>query len=144
ALAACRSGRARYPEDPELLYLEGIFHRERREWYPAERCFQGLVPREEIHHRDTEDTEGKSSATSVLSVVKKSSFSSADVGLNGYMAHHQLGLLYYQQGRWDEAETEWRLALVDRPGYLDALKGLGEIYLKQGQWPELQGIVEIL
>jgi GT2 family glycosyltransferase/Tfp pilus assembly protein PilF len=82
--------------------------------------------------------------SSAFSAVKNSSFGSADVGLNGYLARHQLALLYYQQGRLTEAEAEWKLALADRPGYLDALKGLGEMYLKQGQWPELDGVVERL
>src|SRR5436190_952652 len=51
ALAACRAGRARYPEDPELLYLEGIFHRERREWGQAIGCLQKLVGRKEENNR---------------------------------------------------------------------------------------------
>jgi tetratricopeptide (TPR) repeat protein len=214
ALAACRAGRARYPEDPELLYLEGILHRERREWSAAERSLRTLIRTEEkIHHRDTESTKEKReeinrgergenaekaiqkenslessplpsvssafsavknsykinrgergegaeqtiqerehsaeasplpSVSSAFSAVKNSSFGSADVGLNGYLARHQLALLYYQQGRLAEAEAEWKLALADRPGYLDALKGLGEMYLKQGRWPELDGVVERL
>jgi tetratricopeptide (TPR) repeat protein len=171
ALAACRAGRARYPEDPELLYLEGILHRERKEWSAAERSFRTLIRTEEkIHHRDTESTKEKReemnrgergdhrengfddgeassslpSVSSAFSAVKNSSFGSADVGLNGYLARHQLALLYYQQGRLAEAEAEWKLALADRPGYLDALKGLGEMYLKQGRWPELDGVVERL
>jgi GT2 family glycosyltransferase/Tfp pilus assembly protein PilF len=64
------------------------------------------------------------------------------VGLNGYLARHQLALLYYQQGRLGEAEAQWKLALADRPGYLDALKGLGEMYLKQGNWAELDEVVQ--
>src|SRR5207245_4109333 len=84
------------------------------------------------------------SVSSAFSAVKNSSFSSADVGLNGYLARHQLALVYYQQGRMAEAETEWKLALADRPGYVDALKGLGEMYLKQQRWPELHGVVDHL
>jgi tetratricopeptide (TPR) repeat protein len=162
ALAACRAGRARYPEDPELMYLEGIFHRERREWGQAIECLQKLVGRKEENNRrergergdGAEKTihEAKQSAeasplpsvSSAFSAVKNSSFGSADVGLNGYLARHQLALVYYQQGRLAEAETEWKLALDDRPGYVDALKGLGEMYLKQQRWPELEGVVEHL
>jgi GT2 family glycosyltransferase len=80
--------------------------------------------------------------SSAFSAVKNSSFGSADVGLNGYLARHQLALVYYQQGRTAEAEAEWKLALADRPGYVDALKGLGEMYLKQGRWEEMEHIVE--
>jgi GT2 family glycosyltransferase/Tfp pilus assembly protein PilF len=214
ALAMCRAGRARNPEDPELLYLEGVFHRERKGWSAAERSLRALIRTEEkIHHRDTESTKEKReemnrrergenaekaiqkenslessplpsvssafsavknsykinrgergegaeqtiqerehsaeasplpSVSSAFSAVKNSSFGSADVGLNGYLARHQLALLYYQQGRLAEAEAEWKLALADRPGYLDALKGLGEMYLKQGRWPELDAVVERL
>ena len=31
--------------------------------------------------------------------------------------------------------------MADRPGYVDALKGLGEMYLKKARWPELHGVV---
>jgi tetratricopeptide (TPR) repeat protein len=214
ALAMCRAGRARNPEDPELLYLEGVFHRERKGWSAAERSLRALIRTEEkIHHRDTESTKEKReemnrrergenaekaiqkenslessplpsvssafsavknsykinrgergegaeqtiqerehsaeasplpSVSSAFSAVKNSSFGSADVGLNGYLARHQLALIYYQQGRLTEAEAEWKLALADRPGYLDVLKGLGEMYLKQGRWPELDEVVEHL
>src|SRR5260370_18745532 len=81
---------------------------------------------------------------SVFSVFKYSSFGSADVGIKGYLTRHQLAFVYYQQGRWEEAETEWKLALADRPGYFDALKGLGEMYLKQSRWAELEQVVERL
>jgi tetratricopeptide (TPR) repeat protein len=154
ALAACRAGRARYPEDPELLYREGIFHRERRNWPAAERSLRALVQREESNHGEHRDHREKNdeatqssplaSAPSAFSAVKNSSFGSADVGLTGYLARHQLALLYYQQGRWAEAETEWNISLSDRPTHLDALKGLGEMYLKQGRWPELDEVVQKL
>src|SRR5439155_23796461 len=84
------------------------------------------------------------SVSSTFSAVKNSGFGSADVGLSGYLARHQLALAYYQQGRMAEAETEWKLALTDRPGYVDALKGLGEMYLKQGRCEELDEVVEAL
>jgi len=127
ALAACRAGRARYPEDSELQYLEGIFHRERREWTQAERSLKKLA-----------------GSHSSLATNGNGQFGSADVGLNGYLARHQLALVYYQQGRWVEAEAEWKAALDDRPGYVDALKGLGEMYLKQGRWEGLEIVVERL
>src|SRR5439155_12863434 len=108
ALAACRAGRARYPEDPELMYLEGIFHRERREWGQAIGCLQKLVGRKEENNRRERRERGEGaektihegdhsaeasplpSVASAFSAVKNSSFSSADVGLNGYLARHQL------------------------------------------------------
>jgi tetratricopeptide (TPR) repeat protein len=156
ALAACQSGRARYPEDPELLYLEGVLHRERRDWGAAERCFEALVGsteetnrRERRDHRENTINHGEASCSlpslsSAFSAVKNSSFGSADVGLSGYLARHQLALLFYQQGRLAEAEAEWKLALADRPGYRDALNGLGELYLKQARWTELDGVAERL
>jgi GT2 family glycosyltransferase/tetratricopeptide (TPR) repeat protein len=146
ALAACRAGRARYPEDPELLYLEGIFQRERRNWPAAERSLRTLIGKEVSHrvHGEYREEGSPSSVSSVSSVAKNSSFGSADVGLTGYLARHQLALLYYQQGRWTEAETEWNFALSDRPTYLDALKGLGEMYLKQSCWQELNEVVRRL
>jgi glycosyltransferase involved in cell wall biosynthesis len=149
ALAASRAGRARNPEDAELLYLEGMFHRERGEYAQAIRCLQKLLPAPEIEHRTNRASGGNSpSVSSVASVLNgstspvKNQFGSADVGLNGYLARHQLALCYYQQGRWEEAEKEWKLALDDRPEYGDALKSLGEMYLKQGRWKEMEGVME--
>jgi GT2 family glycosyltransferase/Tfp pilus assembly protein PilF len=159
ALAACRAGRARYPEDPELLYLEGIFHRERREWGQAIGCLQKLVGKaEEMNRRERGESAEKKiqeaqhiaedsplpSVASAFSAVKNSSFGSVDVGTTGYLARHQLALVYYQQGRLTEAEAEWKLALADRPRYLDALKGLGEMYLKQARWTEIDRVIEMM
>jgi len=163
------TGRFNFPEDVNwnlvdvlLVYLEGIFHRERREWGQAVGCLQKLVGKKEENNRrerrergdGAEKTihEAKQSAeasplpsvSSAFSAVNNSSFGSADGGLNGYLARHQLALVYYQQGRWEEAEAAWKLALADRPGYFDALKGLGEMYLKQRRWAELEQVVEHL
>jgi GT2 family glycosyltransferase/Tfp pilus assembly protein PilF len=112
--------------------------------YKINRGERGENAEKAIQKENSLESSPPPSVSSAFSAVKNSSFGSADVGLNGYLARHQLALLYYQQGRLAEAEGQWKLALADRPGYLDALKGLGEMYLKQARWPELDAVVERL
>lgn len=48
-------------------------------------------------------------------------------GVGRHLARHKLAILCCQQGRLDEAEHHWRLALHDRPGCAEAEQGLAEL-----------------
>jgi GT2 family glycosyltransferase/Tfp pilus assembly protein PilF len=114
ALAACQNGRKFYPNDIELLFLEGLAWRERGELAPAEACLLRLLQTPPEEH-----------------------FASVDAGLRGYKARHNLALVYREQGRNAEAKAQWRAALEECPDFAPAWLGLGEVGLAQGQWGEL-------
>ena len=111
ALAACREGRGHYPEDAELLFLEGNLRHEAGDRTGAEDAFLRLVRGREGDH-----------------------FASVDTGLRGHKARHNLAILYRDGGRAAEAEAQWRAALVDAPGFAPAHLGLGELALKAKDW----------
>ncbi len=53
-------------------------------------------------------------------------------------ARHNLAVIYQEQGRLAEAEEQWRTAVASEPHFLPAWVGLGEVYLAQGRWKELE------
>jgi tetratricopeptide (TPR) repeat protein len=119
ALAACQEGRARYPDEPELLFQEGLLRHEAGELAPAEACFARL-----------------------LQARPGAWF--GETGLFGYKAHHHLALLYRDQGRAGEAEVQWQAAVAERPDFVPAWLGLGELYLAQGRSDEVEGLARRL
>ena len=110
ALAACRAGRARCPDDVELLFLEGMLLQERGD-------LEGAVGR----------------LRQVLAAPPAEYFASLDAALRGYRTRHHLGVLARQRGRPEEAEAEWQAALAEQPDYTPARLGLAELYLDQGR-----------
>jgi tetratricopeptide (TPR) repeat protein len=115
ALAVCRAGQARCPDDAELLFLEGTLLRELNEPAAAEACLRRL-------------REAKPGTY----------FASLDLGLFGFKTRHQLALLFQSQGRLDEAEAEWRAAVTEVPGFVAAWKGLADLLLAQRRWQDLE------
>jgi GT2 family glycosyltransferase/predicted Zn-dependent protease len=115
ALVACQEGRGHSPDDVELLFQEALARRDVGDRNGAEACWlrllQGRPPRQ---------------------------FGSVDVGVRGYKARHNLALLYREQGRLAEAEMHWQAALAERPDFAPALVGLGEVYLAQERWIDLE------
>src|SRR5205807_5119187 len=69
AMAACRAGRARCPDDAELLHFETSLRHEAGDWAGAEACLRQLARLQPGSH-----------------------FASLDEGLRGPGARHQLGL----------------------------------------------------
>jgi tetratricopeptide (TPR) repeat protein len=49
-----------------------------------------------------------------------------------------------RRGRPTEAVAQWHAALRERPAFMPAWLGLGDLYLRQGQWAELEGLSERL
>jgi GT2 family glycosyltransferase/tetratricopeptide (TPR) repeat protein len=115
AVAACQAGRRHYPDDAELLFQEALGRQEVRDPAGAEACLLRLL----------EGREGKH-------------FASLDAGLRGHKARHNLAVLYQGQGRRVEAEAQWRAAAAEAPGFAPAWLGLGELYLHEGRWAELE------
>ena len=52
------------------------------------------------------------------------------------MAHYNLGLAYFQQGRLDEAIVQYQKVLQINPDEVDALNNLGSTFLQQGHTDE--------
>jgi tetratricopeptide (TPR) repeat protein len=55
---------------------------------------------------------------------------------DGPMAYYNLGLVYFQQGRLDEAITQYQKVLQINPVETDALNNLGSAFLQQGRLDE--------
>jgi glycosyltransferase involved in cell wall biosynthesis len=121
ALAACREGRSHYPDDAELLFVEGVLHRERRDLQAAEACWRRLLERREGDH-----------------------FASVDAGLLGYKTRHNLATLYLEGKREAAAEAQWLAALAEEPAYRPALIGLAELHIARRQWSELEDVLRRL
>jgi tetratricopeptide (TPR) repeat protein len=119
ALAACRAGRREHPEDVELLFLEGLLLQEEGDLAGAEAALMQL-----------------------LRLPRQERFASVDAGLRTYKARHLLGEVYRGQGRTAEAEAEWRAGVAEQPGFGPAWQGLGELWLGQGRWMDLERAAE--
>jgi tetratricopeptide (TPR) repeat protein len=115
ALQACREGRARFPEDAELLYEEALLLREARDLNGAASCLIQL-----------------------MDLRTGPYFASVDVGLRTFRARHLLGVIYREQGRQADAEAQWQAALNDQPQYGPVWWCLGELYLEQKRWELLE------
>ncbi len=115
ALAVCEEGRRVCPDDPELLFLEGLLRRERGDLAGAEACLARVLATKPGPH-----------------------FASVDAGLRGYKGRHNLAVVYHQRGRAKDAEAQWRLVVAERPDFLPGWLGLGETALKQGGGPLLE------
>ena len=108
-VSACRAGLGYYPDDCELLFQEGLLLRDAGDRAGAERRFLRLLERREGPH-----------------------FASLDMGLRGYKARHNLGVLYAEQGRLAEAAAQWRAALTEQPNFEPALASLEELTKRTG------------
>jgi GT2 family glycosyltransferase/Flp pilus assembly protein TadD len=117
AEAACQAGRSHYPDDTELLFQEGLLRRANGDPTGAIAAFRRLQASQEAAH-----------------------FASIDTGLRGYKARHNLAVVYYEQGQPAEAEAEWQAALQEQPDFFPSLLGLGEVYLSQQRWPDLERV----
>jgi GT2 family glycosyltransferase/Flp pilus assembly protein TadD len=121
ALTACREGRQGYPDDPELLFVEGILLRERGDLPGAEASLLQLLSARPAPH-----------------------FASIDTGLLGYKARHNLAVVYLEQGRLTWAQEQWRLVVQERPDFLPGWLGLGEVCLRQGGGDTLEEVARTL
>ena len=121
ALAACLEGRRLYPDDAELLFSEALLRRDQQDLDGAAVCLHQLLNSKPAAH-----------------------FASVDAGLRGYKARQNLGVVYRQQGKVAEAERQWQAVLAERPDFVPAGLALGELYLTQERWTDLQATAQRL
>ncbi len=114
SLAASVKGREFYPEDVELLFQEAVARRGAGDRAGARECWRQMLRPHRTDH-----------------------FASLDAGLCGHKTHHNLADLELTEGNFTEAEAHWRSALTLQPDFFPARLGLGELYLRQGRWAEL-------
>jgi tetratricopeptide (TPR) repeat protein len=116
ALETCQEGLADFPDDPELLYLAGLLMGELRDQSGAERSLLKLVNLgpQRHYHLAVED------------------------GLQTEKGPFMLGLLYHEQRRFTEAESQFCFAIRHHTRSSQAWLGLGQLYLTTGNWSGLQ------
>jgi glycosyltransferase involved in cell wall biosynthesis len=118
ALDACRAGRQQTLDD-ELLFLEALILRELGDPAGAEATLLDL-----------------------LGTSRLAGFVNVDTGLRGYKARHNLAVICEESGRPAEAEAQWRAAVAENAQFIPGWLRLGELYLKQGRWNELEAVAQ--
>ena len=118
ALDSVVAGRKHYPDDAELLLLEGQLRFDSRELQGAVAALRRLIGGSEGAH-----------------------FASVAAGLRGFRARHLLGLAYRDLGRVSEAEAELRQAVAEAPGVFPAWIALAELLAAQGRREEVEALL---
>ncbi len=121
ALRVCLQGQGVCPDDEELLFLEGLLRTDKGDYHGARIPLVRLLGTESEQH-----------------------FASVTDGLRGHKARHQLAIVCCRLGETPEAEQLWHAVARDRPDHLHARIGLGELYLGQQRWIELDEQVRVL
>ena len=58
--------------------------------------------------------------------------------MRGYKTRDFLARIYRDQGRLSEAEIQWRAAVAEKPTFLPAWLGLGELHLCHERWADVE------
>lgn len=103
ALAACRSGRTQFPDDPELLFWEAILRRDQGDLQQAESCLKRI-----------------------LNGTSRGHLTSLDAGLQGFRSRHLLAEIYWAQSRIQEAEQLWHEVVRECPTFPPAWQYLAQ------------------
>ncbi len=117
ALEWCERGLAVYPDDAELLLQRALLMREGGKPSEASRSLEALLSSKPAQY-----------------------FASVDSALRGYKTRHLLGEVYRDQGRWSEAEVQWRAAVKERANFPPAWIALGELCIRQGRWGDVENV----
>jgi tetratricopeptide (TPR) repeat protein len=118
ALAQCRAGLTVFPDDAGLLCEEGLLARDQGDLAGAERSWLRL-----------------------LDARRGQYFASEDVGLRGHRTRQLLAEVYRTQERFVEAEVQGRAGLAENAAFEPAWQGLGDLYLRQQRWSNLDQLL---
>jgi tetratricopeptide (TPR) repeat protein len=111
AWQACCDGRKTFPDDPELLFRQGMAAHALGRWPQAEQAYRGALANREQRH-----------------------FSSVDPGIVSHKARHNLALVYVDMGREDLAELQWRHAVAEAPDFREGQCCLAETLIRQAKY----------
>jgi cytochrome P450/tetratricopeptide (TPR) repeat protein len=117
ALATLGTGLAHFPDDVELLFLNGVLLAETGAYAEAEDCLMRSLWAQELA-----EAAGRQARAPT------------------YMTHHYLAGVHCALGRPAEAEAAWSKAQADCPSFTPAARGLGELYAGQRRWDEFAQI----
>lgn len=120
ALETCRAGLVHCPDDPEILFQEALLLRASGHPVQAETAIRKVLALPREHQF----------------------FASVDTGLQTYRARHLLASILQDQGRREEAETQWRALLASHDGFLPAWLGLAELLLDAGRGPDMEAVLD--
>jgi tetratricopeptide (TPR) repeat protein len=104
-------GRAHYPEDAEILFIEGGALNESGDRRAAIACMERLIAGRDCEH-----------------------FASVSTGLRGYKARHNLARYYVDEDCLAEAEGHLVAGLAEHPGFEPSLFLLGDVRLLRRDW----------
>jgi tetratricopeptide (TPR) repeat protein len=116
AFTASCIGLGQFPDHAELLFLDGRLRRAQGDAAGAESSWRKVYS---------------------LSPLGPTTYTDWDEAVV-VEARHQLALLCREQGRLVEAEALWRQAIDGQPGLTSAWLGLGDLFLTQRRWNELE------
>ncbi|WP_020476120.1 glycosyltransferase [Zavarzinella formosa] len=117
AMAACREGQYKFPDDAELLFQEASLHADVRDPAAAEACLVQLLRTRQGEY-----------------------FDMVDAGVRGYKARHQLANAMFDQNRPAEAEAQWLAAVGEREDFLPAWQGLGDLFVSLSRWDDAERV----
>jgi len=98
ALLACQEGRTHYPDDPELMFQQALIHQSMRALPEAAKLLERLL----------------------ATAASRDYLASIDEGISSYKARHNLGVVYEEMGKAQEAEQCWLQVVEERPDFLPA------------------------
>ncbi|MEX2118233.1 MAG: glycosyltransferase [Pirellulales bacterium] len=113
ALAACREGLEKFPDDAELLFRLGTTQLQQGQAAEAVGTFKRL-----------------------LILPPERYLCSYDRGIRGFKARQNLAVAYEGTGDLGAAEDQWRVIIVTVPAYQEGWLGLAENLLQQGRAQE--------
>jgi GT2 family glycosyltransferase/tetratricopeptide (TPR) repeat protein len=121
AWGACEEGLAKFPLDAELRFRKAILLHQRGQHAEAAQTYRELFQVQEERH-----------------------FQSVVAGLTGFLARHNLALVYRDMGDATREEEQWRLVVGEKPTYRPGWRGLGETLLRAGRHEEALGLANHL
>jgi glycosyltransferase involved in cell wall biosynthesis len=119
--AVCQAGLSAHPEEDELLFEQAQALHELGDLAGAEASLRRLA---------------------ALATAEPGRMTAA--GAQGCKARHHLALVWRDGGRALEAEAAWKALLEEAPGFTHACVALGDLYLAQQRWDDLEGLVRRL
>jgi tetratricopeptide (TPR) repeat protein len=152
AYRTCRAARARCPDDPQLLFLDGRLRLARGDSRAAKICWKQVVHLAAAQPSRSEKLPNSSRAPDSEPPWSDLTERAPPVTCHHFVdlhegwvvaAHEELGNLCRVQGEHDEAERHWWIA-VDDFGSAKSLHALAELYLAKARWSEVEKVAERL